>query len=165
MSFFQFISSFVSGAGTEDLLARAQNFTVGELLPAKINFVMNAFNNSEAIAKVTIGPDIWCLAGYQVHYPDGRILQCANSTDPDYYNVCFSIRIFSLDPDFYHRESQIRIWILSQYLDPDPIPISGSGSYHNTWIRILSQYPDLEPITYLDPDPITIPVSGSYHIT
>ena len=48
----QFINSFVSGNGGEEFLQRAQNFTVGELLPAKINFIMNAYNNSEGIAKV-----------------------------------------------------------------------------------------------------------------
>ena len=31
-----------------------QNFTLDELIPAKINFVMNAFNNSEAIARVSL---------------------------------------------------------------------------------------------------------------
>ncbi|XP_023321023.1 uncharacterized protein LOC111695815 [Eurytemora carolleeae] len=48
----QFINSFVSGSGGEELLLRAQDFTVGELLPAKINFIMNAYNNSEGIAKI-----------------------------------------------------------------------------------------------------------------
>ena len=33
-----------------------QNFTVDELIPAKIGFVMNAFNNSEAIARVGFKP-------------------------------------------------------------------------------------------------------------
>jgi hypothetical protein len=37
-----------------------QNFTVDELIPAKISFVMNAFNNSEAIARVGFNPFPFC---------------------------------------------------------------------------------------------------------
>jgi hypothetical protein len=37
---------------TKCRIFHVQNFTLDELIPAKINFVMNAFNNSEAIAKV-----------------------------------------------------------------------------------------------------------------